>query len=159
MWTMASIALTAAAVPAAEQLGKAAQQRELRRQMAPSADGVPIAYSACGDGEPALVFIHGGLADLSFLAEWQPQAFAARHRVVAVDLAGHGESGAARPKWGMPQFGEDVRAAIEAEKIERLVLIGNSLGLYWSPSRRPFPARQDAGRGRRRHVPGPRRAH
>jgi pimeloyl-ACP methyl ester carboxylesterase len=127
MWTLASIALTAGAVAAAEQLGKVPPQCEQRKGTARSSDGVPIAYSACGEGEPALVFMHGGLADRTF---WSGQlsAFCGRHRVVALDLAGHGESGAARPKWGMPQFGEDVRAVIEAEKIGRVVLVGNSLG-------------------------------
>ena len=29
-------------------------------------DGVTIVYSACGKGAPALLFIHGGLADRTF---------------------------------------------------------------------------------------------
>src|SRR5262249_20191438 len=43
-----------------------------------SADGVRIAYTAGGKGEPALLFIHGGLADRSFWAA-QLEPLAARH--------------------------------------------------------------------------------
>ena len=86
-----------------------------------------IVYSACGAGEPALVFIHGGLADRTF---WDAQlkAFAGSHRVIALDLAGHGESGTNRTKWGLPEFGADVRAVVEAEKAGRVIIFGNSLG-------------------------------
>jgi pimeloyl-ACP methyl ester carboxylesterase len=90
-------------------------------------DGVTIVYSAAGAGEPALVFIHGGLADRTF---WDAQikAFAGHHRVIALDLPGHGESGTNRKKWGLPEFGADVRAVVDAEKAKRVIIIGNSLG-------------------------------
>jgi alpha-beta hydrolase superfamily lysophospholipase len=60
--------------------------------VARSTDGVPIAYTFGGDKGPALVFIHGGFANRGF---WSGQlgALAPQHRVVALDLAGHGASG------------------------------------------------------------------
>jgi len=85
------------------------------------------AMAAAGAGEPALVFIHGGLADRTFF-DGQLKAFAGRYRVIALDLAGHGESGANRTKWGIPEFGADVKAVVEAEKLKRVILFGNSLG-------------------------------
>jgi len=90
-------------------------------------DGVTIVYSAAGSGEPALLFIHGGLAERSFW-DAQLQAFAGSHRTIALDLPGHGGSGADRKKWGLPEFGADVKAVVEAEKLNKVVLIGNSLG-------------------------------
>lgn len=100
---------------------------KIERHTCLSADGVEIVYSAAGAGEPALVFIHGGLANRSF---WDAQlkAFAGKHRVIALDLAGHGESGAVRPHWGFSAFGADVRAVVEAEKAGQVILFGNSLG-------------------------------
>lgn len=92
-----------------------------------SSDGVRIAYTARGTGEPALVFIHGGLAHRIFWRH-QANAFAPRHRVIALDLAGHGESGRDRPTWSIRQFGEDVRAIVERIAPGHVVLIGNSLG-------------------------------
>jgi len=92
-----------------------------------SFDGVPIAYSVSGTAETALVFIHGGMSNRS---DWDGQhiAFADRFRVIALDLAGHGESGRGRQEWGMAPFARDVVAVMDAEKVSRAVLIGNSLG-------------------------------
>jgi pimeloyl-ACP methyl ester carboxylesterase len=92
-----------------------------------SADGVEIVYTARGAGSVALVFIHGGLADRTF---WAPQldGLADRFRVVALDLAGHGESGRGRKAYTIDAWAEDVRAVVEALHLDRVVLIGNSLG-------------------------------
>lgn len=92
-----------------------------------SFDGVTIAYSTAGEGETSLVFVHGGMADRSFY-DAQLRALSDRYRVIALDLAGHGESGANRARWGVPEFGADVRAVAEAEALTRAVLFGNSLG-------------------------------
>lgn len=92
-----------------------------------SRDGVEIAYTDRGSGGTALVFIHGGLADRAF---WAPQiaSLSATCRVVAPDLAGHGESGRGRGVWTIAAFAEDVRAVVEALGLRRMVLVGNSLG-------------------------------
>jgi pimeloyl-ACP methyl ester carboxylesterase len=92
-----------------------------------SFDGVSIAYSVSGAGESTLVFIHGGLSDRS-VWDGQHTAFAERFRVIALDLAGHGESGHDRREWGIPQFGQDVAAVNDAECVSQAVLIGHSLG-------------------------------
>ena len=100
---------------------------KVEQKVCRAADGVEIVYSVAGTGEPALVFIHGGFADRGFW-DAQLQAFGGRHKTIALDLAGHGESGTNRTKWGMKEFGADVQAVVEAEKVKRVVLIGNSLG-------------------------------
>lgn len=94
---------------------------------AASADGVPIRYQVAGRGEPTLVFVHCGACDLGF---WDAQVahFAQSHRVVTLDLAGHGQSGARRQHWTIPGFGEDVVAVVDALRLKRVVLIGHSLG-------------------------------
>ncbi len=114
-------------VAAVRNQGESKLATNIERKTCRSPDGVTIVYSAAGAREPALVFIHGGLADRTF---WNAQlkAFAAGHLVLALDLAGHGESGTNRSKWGIPEFGADVRAVVEAEKPKRVILIGNSLG-------------------------------
>jgi pimeloyl-ACP methyl ester carboxylesterase len=73
------------------------------------------------------VFVHGGLADRSF---WDSELrnLSADHRVIAVDLAGHGESGSKRRKWGIPEFGAHVCAVADAERRNSMILFGNSLG-------------------------------
>ncbi|MBP7147912.1 MAG: alpha/beta hydrolase [Acidobacteria bacterium] len=100
---------------------------EAERKACQAPDGVTIVYSVAGKGGPALLFIHGGMADRSFF-EAQLDALSDRWRVVALDLAGHGESGTNRATWGIPQFASDVRAVADAERLERVILFGNSLG-------------------------------
>jgi pimeloyl-ACP methyl ester carboxylesterase len=99
----------------------------IQRKTCLAADGVTVVYSVAGAGETALLFIHGGLADRSFFIR-QLNAFADRYRVVAVDLVGHGESGANRKKWGLPEFGADVKTVVDAENLKQVILFGNSLG-------------------------------
>ena len=93
----------------------------------PSADGIPIAYEARGEGSPALVFVHGWSCDRSYWAE-QMRTFAGRHRVVAVDFAGHGASGAGRADWTIEAFGADVAAVVASLGLERVILVGHSMG-------------------------------
>ncbi len=49
-------------------------------------------------------------------------------RVRRVRLAGHGPSGRGRRAWTIPAFAEDVRAVVDALALNRVVLVGNSLG-------------------------------
>jgi len=92
-----------------------------------SADSVPIHYEVHGTGEPALVFVHGWSCDRSY---WDAQVphFAERYRVVAIDLAGHGESRGRRATWSMAAFGADVAAVVEHLDLDDVVLVGHALG-------------------------------
>lgn len=92
-----------------------------------STDGIPVRYEVRGDGAPALVFVHGWSCDRRY---WSAQVdyFADRHQVVAVDLAGHGDSGLGRKAWTMPRFGADVVAVVKRLGLRRMVLIGHSMG-------------------------------
>jgi pimeloyl-ACP methyl ester carboxylesterase len=92
-----------------------------------SADGVSIAYEVRGEGEPALVFIHGWCCDRSYWEEQTPH-FAEKYKVVAIDLAGHGESGLDRKEWTMKAFGEDVVAVVNKLNLEQAILVGHSMG-------------------------------
>ncbi len=92
-----------------------------------SADGTPISYEIHGAGEPTLVFVHGWSCDARYWREQLPY-FSKNHRVVALDLAGHGHSGSARSQYTMKLFGEDVRAVTEASGSSKVILIGHSMG-------------------------------
>ena len=93
----------------------------------PSKDGTSISYEIYGAGEPALVFVHGWSCDARY---WRAQLphFAKNHRVVTLDLAGHGHSGTTRSQYTMRAFGEDVRAVTEAIGSRSVILIGHSMG-------------------------------
>lgn len=93
----------------------------------PSADGVAIRYQVSGDGPVSVVFVHGWLGDRSY---WRHQLdhFADEHHVVAVDLAGHGASGLDRERWTYRAFGEDVAAVVDSLDLDRVILVGHSMG-------------------------------
>src|SRR4029079_11644016 len=94
--------------------------------IAKSSDGVAIHYETQGQGEPALVFVHGWAINRRY---WDAQVpvFARAHQVVTLDLAGHGESGRERKDWTVAAFGQDVRAVVEALGLKKVVLIGHSM--------------------------------
>jgi len=92
-----------------------------------SADDVRIRYHEAGSGPVTLVFVHGWLCDSRY---WRLQvpAFEQRYRVIAVDLAGHGESGFGRESWSIEAFAQDVAAVVRAADARPVVLVGHSLG-------------------------------
>jgi pimeloyl-ACP methyl ester carboxylesterase len=92
-----------------------------------SSDGVQIAYHTVGEGDPALVFVHGWSCDKSYWKEQIP-FFSEKYRVVTIDLAGHGDSGEDRTDWSIPAFGQDVASVIKALNLKRVILIGHSMG-------------------------------
>ena len=96
-------------------------------QMVRSADGTAISCEVHGNGEPTLVFVHGWNCDARY---WRAQVpyFAKRHRLVILDLAGHGHSAATRTRYTMRAFGEDVCAVTTAAGAARVILIGHSMG-------------------------------
>jgi pimeloyl-ACP methyl ester carboxylesterase len=94
---------------------------------ATSHDGVRIAYELRGDASTALVFVHGWSCDRSYWRE-QIGPFAQDFTVVAVDVAGHGESGVEREHWTIQAFGADVAAVAEKLALKDIVLIGHSMG-------------------------------
>jgi pimeloyl-ACP methyl ester carboxylesterase len=104
-----------------------AQEARSKADVVSSADGVRIAYEVAGEGTPALVLVHGWSCDRSYWAG-QLQPLSAKVKVVAVDLAGHGESGQGREAWTIEAFGADVAAVVEKLGLERTILVGHSMG-------------------------------
>ena len=89
--------------------------------------GLRLGIDRAGGGEPALVFVHGGFCDRH---DWRAQmeALAPHCRVIAFDLPGHGDSPLpAEPT--VAALAQAVRAVIEREAHERVVLVGHSLGV------------------------------
>jgi len=130
--------LSAAAAPAAAEPGPAPAPAD---RTVPSADGVPIHFHVEGEGSPPLVFVHGWSCDATY---WDKQVGKLRkqHRVVSIDLAGHGQSGAGRTDWSIPAYAEDVRAVLEALDLRDAVLIGHSMsGLVIVETARLVPDR------------------
>jgi pimeloyl-ACP methyl ester carboxylesterase len=95
-----------------------------------SKDGSEIHYEVTGDADTALVFVHGWMGNVRW---WDAarDAFAGTHRVVTLDLAGHGRSTRTRPSWTAEAYADDIVAVVRAVNAPRVVLVGHSMsGAY-----------------------------
>ena len=92
-----------------------------------SDDQVHLEYRVLGHGEPAVILIHGWCGNADY---WHAQfdALKARYTVVALDLAGHGASGANRTDWSMANYAGDVATVARQIPNARIVLVGHSMG-------------------------------
>jgi pimeloyl-ACP methyl ester carboxylesterase len=91
-------------------------------------DHTTIRYTASGPAAgPTLVLIHGWACkrnDFDGVIGHLPEDY----RVLAVDLAEHGESRSTRDVWTMEEFARDVAAVLDAESVATAVVAGHSLG-------------------------------
>jgi 3-oxoadipate enol-lactonase len=89
-------------------------------------NGIRLAVAVTGDGSTPLVLLHGGGLDKSSWDAIAP-AFAATHRVYAVDLRGFGESD--RPgRYSYELMRDDVLGLCDVIGAERFDLVGHSMG-------------------------------
>ena len=95
---------------------------------AASVDGLKIHSSVSGSGRGAIVFVHGWTCDSS---SWGAQVpvFAKKYRVLTLDLPGHGQSASpADGKFSMELFARAVEAVRAEARVDRIVLVGHSMG-------------------------------
>ena len=90
-------------------------------------DSVALAYDETGSGAPPLLLIHGWTHDHSYLRP-QFEYFGRRHRVVAVDLRGHGESDKPEQDYSIPGFADDLAWLIYELGLHRPIVVGHSMG-------------------------------
>ncbi|WP_409462456.1 alpha/beta fold hydrolase [Amycolatopsis sp. GA6-003] len=91
-------------------------------------DGTRIHYTATGPATgTALTLIHGwgcDRGDFDPIVKHLPPEV----RVLAVDLAEHGDSRSDRDTWTIEEFARDVAAVLAAESVDSAVVAGHSLG-------------------------------
>lgn len=90
-------------------------------------DGVRVHYLNGGEGEEALVFIHGWSCDHTF---WRLQApeIAEKYRVIVLDLPGHGKSDKPRVAYTQAYFVNGLETVVRDAGLRRVVLAGHSMG-------------------------------
>jgi 3-oxoadipate enol-lactonase len=104
--------------------------------------GHEIAYDETGAGTP-VVLLHGYPFNRSMWAD-QIEVLSARHRVLAPDLRGHGES-STTPEATMEEMAKDVSELMEKVNISRAAVCGLSMGGYVALALyRMFPLRARA---------------
>lgn len=90
-------------------------------------DGVRLWYTEAGSGAPPLLFAHGWCCDHTYFAP-QFEHFAKVHRVVSVDLRGHGKSDKPEQDYTIGGFADDVVWMSEQLGLEDVVVVGHSMG-------------------------------
>ncbi|MGH8592812.1 MAG: alpha/beta fold hydrolase [Gammaproteobacteria bacterium] len=106
-----------------EKQGKGARTGELKVK-----DGSHIVYDDLGSGAPTLVFIHCWSCNRHY---WKDPVseFSKDHRLVLIDLPGHGESKAGeRPPITVNAMAQDVAAVMDHLDLKDAILIGSSMG-------------------------------
>ena len=89
-----------------------------------------LAYSSYGDGPRVVVLLHGLLFS-RYMHDALARALAERgHRVLTLDLLGHGESDRPTDMWrySMTEFGREVVALLDHLDLDEAAVMGTSLG-------------------------------
>ncbi len=91
-------------------------------------DGIDVAYRAWGSRKaPTLLLVHGGAAHAHWWAAHAP-IWSVHHRVVALDLSGHGDSGWRRRYDAATWAREVLAVAADGGGSGRPVVVGHSMG-------------------------------
>lgn len=90
-------------------------------------DGVKLCFEETGSGSPPIVFIHGWTCNHTYFAP-QREHFAKRHRVVSVDLRGHGDSDKPKQTYTISAFADDIAWSCGQLGLAKPVVVGHSMG-------------------------------
>jgi pimeloyl-ACP methyl ester carboxylesterase len=87
-----------------------------------------ISYSDTGKGN-AIVLLHGFLENQTMWQDLIPE-LSKKHRVITIDLLGHGGSGCLGYVHSMEDNAEAVRSVLSKLRIRKAIFIGHSMGGY-----------------------------
>jgi pimeloyl-ACP methyl ester carboxylesterase len=90
-------------------------------------EGITLFYEEAGKGAPPIVLVHGLAGDHTFMTP-QFEHFRRTHRVVSVDLRGHGQSEQPQQEYTIAGFADDLAWLCRELGTYKPVLIGHSLG-------------------------------
>jgi 3-oxoadipate enol-lactonase len=92
-----------------------------------TAGGVDFYYREAGSGPRTIVFLHGFCQSSLW---WEPtlQALPAGWHGLAVDLKGFGGSSKPAGSYGIAVAADELRAVLDAFRLERVTLVGGSMG-------------------------------
>lgn len=86
-----------------------------------------INWRSWGDRGPAVVLVHGARAHAGWWAAVAGHLVEAGHRVIALDLSGHGDSGR-RARYSPDLWADEVAAVIDEEAGSFATVVGHSMG-------------------------------
>lgn len=86
-----------------------------------------LSYLDSEKGDITLLFIHGAFITKEYWHE-QLSYFKKNYRVLAIDLAGHGNSSHYRTECEIQNFGNDINEFIKVLSLKNIIIIGHSAG-------------------------------
>ncbi|MFC4722717.1 alpha/beta fold hydrolase [Geojedonia litorea] len=89
---------------------------------------IPVFYTESGQGQP-VVLLHGFLEHSGIWAELVLN-LAKKHKVVCIDLLGHGQTGCLGYIHTMEDMAEQVHYVLNHLKLKQSIIIGHSMGGY-----------------------------
>ena len=87
-----------------------------------------ISFSDTGKGN-AVVLLHGFLENQTMWQDLVPE-LSKKHRILTIDLLGHGESGCVGYVHSMEDNAEAVRSVLSKLRIRKAIFVGHSMGGY-----------------------------
>ena len=95
---------------------------------AAAVDGAKVHWTGTGTAKQAVILVHGWTCDES---SWDAQVpvLSQKYRVITLDLPGHGKSDPPKDgKFSMIGFARAVEAVRAEAKVDKVVLVGHSMG-------------------------------
>lgn len=90
-----------------------------------SFDGTKIYYEIKGKGVPIVLLPSCGVT-AEYWKFQEPLSF--KYKLVMIDVAGVGKSGRTRVNYTYPSLGQDVKAVIDKEQLDKIVILGHGMG-------------------------------
>src|SRR5437588_6126877 len=89
-------------------------------------DGIALVYEEAGR-RPPMLFVHCWCCDHGYMTP-QFKRFRRVHRVIAVDLRGHGESDKPQQDYTLAGCADDLAWLCGQLRVEKSVVVGHSMG-------------------------------
>lgn len=89
---------------------------------------VSLSYSDDGEGH-CIVLLHGFCGSREYFSKIIPD-LSKKYRVIACDLRGHGHSSTVKEEYSITSMADDMAKLLDVLEIEKVTMIGHSLGGY-----------------------------
>ena len=88
---------------------------------------IALAFEEAGSGLPPMLFVHCWCCDHGYMTP-QFEHFGRDHRVISVDLRGHGESDKPQQEYTPAGFADDLAWLCGQLRVEKPIVVGHSMG-------------------------------
>ena len=88
-------------------------------------------FERTGNGKEVLVLLHGFMENISIWSDMEPH-LSKNFSLLKIDLPGHGQSDIIAEVQTMELMAEEVKKVLDDQKLEKVHLLGHSMGGYIS---------------------------